>query len=293
MKDSAGNRLLPLYSWACALLLTACFLAVAAFLVLKGYRAINWELIFAGTDPLDALFLRRQVFGGLFPAMVGTICLIFLSMGIALPLGICAGIYLSEYAPFRIKKVLGLGFDILAGVPSIVIGLFGFAITIFLHQAFNNRIFPCLVISAVSLAFLVLPYIIRSTQTALEELPLSLRLTGAGLGATRLQNLFYVLLPSCLSDIAGGAVLAMGRCAEDTAVIMLTGVVATAGVPKSVFSGFEALPFYIYYTATEYADQSELLRGYGAALILLMICLALFAASFFIKTKIAQKMRTG
>ena len=85
--------------------------------------------------------------------------------------------------------------------------------------------------------------------------------------------------------------LAIGRCAEDTAVIMLTGVVASAGIPKSVFSNFEALPFYIYYTASEYADHSELIKGYGAALILLLICTGLFTLAHLIKYWIKQKTR--
>ena len=88
-----------------------------------------------------------------------------------------------------------------------------------------------------------------------------------------------------VSPLVIGIVLAIGRCAEDTAVIMLTGVVATAGVPKSLFSPFEALPFFIYYTACEYSDPSELDAAYGAALILLGICAGLFIISFQIKRR--------
>lgn len=291
--DKRWDTALTLFSWASAVLLAAGFLAVLGFLLFNGFQAIHPDLIFGGTDPLDALLFRSPVFDGLLPAIIGTVCLILLSMGMALPLGLGAGIYLAEYAPAFVKRVFSLCVDILAGVPSIVIGLFGFSITIFLHHVFNNRIFPCLLISSVSLAFLVLPYIIRSTQAALENLPTELRLTAPGLGATPLQNLFYVLLPSGLPDIVSGVVLAMGRCAEDTAVIMLTGAVATAGIPTSVFSGFEALPFYIYYTASEYPDPAGLLKGYGATLVLLTICLLLFTVSHLIKIKISRKVGYG
>jgi phosphate transport system permease protein len=174
------------------------------------------------------------------------------------------------------KKVVGGLFDILAGIPSIVVGLYGFSIAIFLHHHFSDRIGPCLLISALSLGVLVLPYIVRSTQTSLEELPAHIRYTAMALGATRLQNIAYVLIPNALSGISSGVILAIGRCAEDTAVILLTGVVATAGVPSSLLAQYEALPFYIYYISSQYTNPAELSNGYGACLVLLGICSLLF-----------------
>ncbi len=283
MPEPARDKLLVLFSLVSALLLAVSLAVIIGFLVVKGYTSLNLKLIFGSTPPLEALLLNRQVFGGLFPAMIGTIYLILLSVGIALPMGIAAGIFLAEYTSGSLKQVFGFMVDILAGIPSIVVGLFGFSITIFLHHVYNNRIFPCLLISALSLAFLVLPYIIKTTQDAMESLPLQLRLTALSLGASQFENIIFVLLPSALSDIVSGVILAVGRCAEDTAVIMLTGVVATAGIPKSVFSNFEALPFYIYYTACEYSDSSQLMKGYGAALILMLICAGLFAMAHGIK----------
>lgn len=291
MRRGLQDRLLNAFSWGASLVLAGGLIAVLGFLVVRGLPALKSELIFGGVPPLDALLLKRQVFGGLFPAMAGTVCLIVLSVGTALPLGMAAGIWLAEYAPVSLKNSFGLVVDILAGIPSIVVGLFGFSVTIFLHHLYNNRIYPCLLISALALAFLVLPYIIKTTQTALDSLPQPLRLTAPSLGASRLQNLVHVLLPAALPDLAGGIILAIGRCAEDTAVIMLTGVVATAGIPQSLFSSYEALPFYIYYTASEYADASELMKGYGAALILLVICAGLFGLAHLMRLFIDQ--RTG
>lgn len=283
MKDSFFEKSLKWYAHGCALLLTGSMLILFGFLLFKGWKSINSALIFADTPPLEALLLKRQVFNGLFPAMVGTVCLILLSMGIAIPVGLASGIFMAEYAPSKIKWFFSLIFDILAGIPSIVVGLFGLATTLFLHHTFNNAIFPCLLISALCLAFLVLPYMIRTSQIALESLPMQIRLTAVSLGATKAENILKVLLPASMSNIVSGIILAMGRCAEDTAVIMLTGAVATAGVPKSIFSSFEALPFYIYYTASEYSSQTQLLTGYGAAIILLVICGCLFTISHLIK----------
>jgi phosphate transport system permease protein len=136
-------------------------------------------------------------------------------------------------------------------------------------------------------AFLVLPYITRTTQSSMQGLSIQIRQAALALGATRVQNIFYVLLPRSVSGILSGIILAIGRCAEDTAVIMLTGVVATAGIPKSLLGSYEALPFYIYYISSQYTDAAELMSGYGAAIILLGVCAILFLLAFFIKRQLA------
>jgi phosphate transport system permease protein len=197
------------------------------------------------------------------------------------------GIYLAEYAGSRTKKGLDAFLDVLSGMPSIVIGLFGFSLAIFLHKHYSDRIGPCLLISSIALSLLVLPYIIRTTQGALESIPLDIRLTALALGASKLQNIFLVLIPKSFAGIMSGIILAIGRCAEDTAVIMLTGAVASAGLPKSLFSQYEALPFYIYYISSQYSTQDELMQGYGAAIILLLLCGILFSVAFVIRKGLA------
>ena len=274
------------FSWVCGMILLGTVFGLIGYLLIKGMGTVNLELIFGQTDPLDALLLRKRVFDGLFPAIAGTFALVILSISMAVPVGISAGIFLAEYCRGGLKRFFSLFLDILAGIPSIVIGLFGFSVAIFLHRHFSQRIYPCLLISAMSLAFLVLPYLIRTTQVALEGIPEKIRRTAPALGATKLQNILYVLLPRSLSGIAGGVILSIGRCAEDTAVIMLTGVVATAGLPRSVLSTYEALPFYIYTISSQYADTRELLSGYGAAIILLIICALLFLFAFLIKKRL-------
>lgn len=278
-----ADRTIVVFAWLAGAVLLTVIGAVTGYLLLKGLKTVSPALIFGSTDPLSALLLRRQVFDGLFPAMAGTLLLVLMSVGWAIPIGTAAGIYLAEYAGVKTKKIFDLLFDLLAGLPSIVIGLFGFSLTIFLNRHVSRELHPCLLLSSVALAFLVLPYIIRTTQIALENLPVHNRLTGLAMGATRLQNLVHVLLPQAMAGMISGVLLAIGRCAEDTAVIMLTGVVASAGVPRSVLSHYEALPFYIYYISSQYADQHELATGYGAAILLLFICLFLFALAFVIK----------
>ncbi|MDD2389051.1 MAG: ABC transporter permease subunit [Desulfobacterales bacterium] len=277
------------YCWICAGVIFSTVILLVGYLIVKGIGTVGLPLIFGETDPLDAILLRKQVFDGLFPAMAGTLALIILSVSLAVPVGIAAGIYMAEYCRGQVKQMFSLMFDILAGIPSIVVGLFGFSISVFLHKYVSANIYPCLLISALALAFLVLPYLIRTTQISLESLPATIRLTAPALGATKLQNIFYVLIPRSLSGIMSGVILAIGRCAEDTAVIMMTGVVATSGVPKSLFSNYEALPFYIYYISSQYADQQALMKGYGAAVILLVICAGLFIMAYGIRSRLSEK----
>ena len=285
MKRKLIDGVISFYSWLCVLAIAGAMTAILGYLVANGFHTLGKELIFGEANPIAAILLRQPVFDGLFPAIVGTLTLILLSVLLAIPLGILAGIYLAEFSRGPVKQFFNLLFDIQAGIPSILIGLFGFSVAVFLHRVFEGSIYPCLLISACSLAFLVLPYIIRTTQVSLETLPDSIRLTAPALGATKLQNILYVLLPRSMNGIVSGIVLSIGRCAEDTAVIMLTGVVATAGIPKSLFGSYEALPFYIYYISSQYSDQQELQKGFGAALILLALCGMLLALALLIKKR--------
>ena len=281
--------LLYAFAWLCGLILIGAFGTFMVFLLTQGLPALGLDLIFGGIGIGDALLLKRVVSDGLLPAIIGTLLLIFLALVTALPFGLGAGIYLAEYAGKRSKSFFSLIFDLLAGVPSIVIGLFGFSLTIYLHKHFTS-LTPCLLISALALALLVLPYLIRSTQTALEELPTSLRLTAAALGADQASTIRFVLLPQAAPGIFSGIILAIGRAAEDTAVIMLTGVVVSAGIPRSLFNSYEALPFYIYYMASQFSNQQELQQGFGAALILLSLCALLFTLAWFIRKKVTKRL---
>jgi phosphate transport system permease protein len=256
---------------------------VVGYVAWRGAPHVTPKLLFGGVSPRDALFGGVPVFDGLWPAVAGTFALVAGAVALAAPLGLPAGIYLAEFARGRLKEVFTVFFDVLAGVPSVVVGLFGFSVSLILHKLVSPSFGPCLLVAAFSLMILVLPYVIRATQSALEEVPQEMRITGLSLGADRVQNLAWVLLPHSLRGIASGLLLAVGRCAEDTAVILLTGVVVTAGVPRSLLDPFEALPFYIYYVSTQYASTEELERGFGAALILLGVSVSLFAVAYAVR----------
>lgn len=255
-----------------AVLLTLCLpAALLLSLFLKGLPSLKLSLFFGDTPPLAALLGLRPVWDGIWPAFAGTLCLVLLTVCLALFPGVGCGLFLAEYATPAQRRRIGCAVDILAGTPSIVMGLFGFTLILFLRHSLWPAANTCLLLAAGCLALLVLPVLIVTTREALEAVPSDLRLTAAALGLTRAQTLRRVLLPAARRGIWSGVILTVGRAAEDTAVIMLTGVVANAGLPAGLVAKFEALPFFIYYTAAQYQNPEELSRGFGAAIVLLAL----------------------
>ncbi len=285
------ERGLVLFCWVFGLLPLLILSTVIIYLLIRGGNSLGFELIFGNIPVLDALLGRRQVFDGLLPALAGTGLLVILALLLAIVPGVCGGIYLAEYSSPRERRLLGLLFDIIASLPSIVIGLAGFAMTILLHRLYPGRFGPCLLLSAMALAFLIIPYLVKTTEASLRSIPLDLRLSGPALGANKLQNIAFVLLPARMNDLIGGIILAIGRAAEDTAVIMLTGAVASAGMVRSVLEQYEALPFYIYYISSQYSDAAELQSGFGAAILLFALCGLLFLFAILLQQGLTRRLR--
>jgi phosphate transport system permease protein len=177
----------------------------------------------------------------------------------------------------------------MAGIPSIVMGLFGFSIIILLKHTFLPQARTCLFLASVCIALLVMPYLVRTTQNALQSISQERRLLGLSLGFTKWQNIRHILIPSSNRGILSGIILSVGRAAEDTAVILLTGVVSQAFVPRSLWDKFEAIPFRIYFLAAEHKTAAELDQAYGAALVLLIITGFLFFVAFLIQKSIEKK----
>lgn len=250
------------------------------FLISRGLPTFGTELFFGDTPVWQAISGHARVWDALWPSCVGTLLLILLAALMAVPLGIASGIYLACFASTPFKRILSLSVELLAGIPSIVMGLFGFALILFLRTTFFPEANTCLLLAAICLALLILPYLIFTTQAALESLSTDYRLIGPSLGLNQLQALFYILLPAASRGIMGGVILSLGRAAEDTAVIMLTGVIANAGLPHGLLGKFEALPFRIFYLAAEYQTPAELDSAFGTALVLLCLTGTLFASAF-------------
>ncbi len=281
--NSLIERLINFLMYICVIIFVFSTSGIIIYILFNGINKLSPSLFFGNLRTIDALLMKKNVIDGIYPALIGSFLLVILTLIIAVPIGILTGIYLSEYV--KKKTFLNIIFDILASVPSIIIGLFGLSMVILINKYFKTNVYPCLLISSISLAFLILPYIIRATQINLESIPFSIRIISITMGASKIQNIFYVLLPYSIHGIISGILLSCARVISDVAVIMLTGGVIFYGIPKSLLDPFEAIAYYIFFLSAEYRTENELLKVFGASFVLLVLCLILFAASeFFGKT---------
>lgn len=209
--------------------------------------------------------------GGILPAIVGTLCLILGSMLFAFPIGVMSGIYMNEYLRDGwMKRFVRLMTDNLAGVPSIVFGLFGMAL-------FVNKLHfgDSLIAGSLTLGLLALPVIIRTTEEALKSIDQSYREASFALGASKLYTIKHVILPVAFPNILTGLILSIGRVSGETAPILFT--VAAYFLPKlpsSIFDQAMALPYHLYVLATSGTDITKARpMAYGTALILILIVL--------------------
>ena len=274
-----GRALAVAWSVLSSAVVLAAVGALVVFLLTRSLPVLDGRLFFGDASVIGAILGREPVWDGLFAACAGTVALVVLASLMAIPVGFGGGIALSHYLRGSWARALRFSANALAGAPSIVMGLFGFSLIIFLRRTIAPQANTCLLLSAVCIALLVLPYTINATAQALDSLPEDLRLLGPSLGMTTWQSLRHILLPAASKGMLGGVVLSMGRAAEDTAVILLTGVVASGGLPRGLTEKFEALPFSIYYLAAQYQSPSDLNKGFGAALTLLGLTVLLFGCA--------------
>lgn len=218
----------------------------------------------------------------LMPALINTILMTALSLVIAVPLGIFAAIYLVEYARRgnKIVEIVRITAETLTGIPSIVYGLFGFLLFgIALKWGYS------MLGGALTLAIMILPTIMRTTEEALKSVPDSYREGSFGLGAGRLRTVFQVVLPSAVPGILAGVILAVGRIVGETAALMYTAG-TVAGIPANIMGSARTLSVHMYVLTNEglYTNQS-----YATAVVLLVIVVLINALSGFIAKKITGK----
>lgn len=241
-------------------------LIIVYFLVSKGWRAINWT--FLTQPPMDSMTK-----GGILPCIIGTVCLSLGAILVALPIGVASAVYLNEYArPGRLVRIIRLGINNLAGVPSVVFGLFGLAFfVVYLKLGVS------ILAGSLTLGALTLPVIIGASEEALRSVPDTYREASLGLGATKWQTISRVVLPSALPGILTGAILGISRAAGETAPIMFTAAVFfTPSLPTSILDEVMALPYHIYVLATA-GTEIEATRPlqYGTSLVLIVLVLGL------------------
>ncbi len=264
-----------------AIINVGALIVVCFFLAYQGLPAISWEFL---TEPPK----RMMTEGGIWPCILGTFLLSLGAISISFPLGVASAIYLHEYAGrTAFARYIRLGVNNLAGVPSVVFGLFGLAFFVtFLGMGVS------LLAGVLTLAVLSLPVIIGTAEEALRNVPDTYREASLALGATKWQTISRVVMPAATPGMLTGAILGISRAAGETAAIMFTAAVFyTPKEPDSVFSSVMALPYHMYVLATA-GTEIEKTRPlqYGTALVLILLVLGMNLAAIYLRDRM-QKQR--
>lgn len=264
-----------------ALLITTFFLLIIVlYIALQGMKVISWSF-------LTELPKRSMTAGGILPAILGTFYLSLGAVIFSLPLGVLSAIYLNEYAEDNwLLKTIKIGVHNLAGVPSIVFGLFGLALFV---KFFGFGV--SLLSGSLTLAIMILPVIITTTIEALNTVPFSFREAAYGIGASKWQTIRGIVLPASLPGMITGIILGIGRAAGETAPILFTAATFfSRKLPNSVFSEVQALPYHIYALMTEGTHPDKQVPiAYGTALVLLLLVLGLDLTAIIIRIRQRKK----
>ena len=249
-------------------------------IAIKGFRAINLTFLFD--------FPRKGMTeGGIFPTIIGTIFMTVITTLFSIPLGVSAAIYLSEYAvEGKLTRLVRAAIRNLAGIPSIVYGLFG--VTIFVQGLkFGTSVLS----SGLTLGLLTLPFIITTSEEALKAVPQSYREGSLALGATKWQTIYSNVLPYAFPGILTSSILGLSRAIGETAPILFTGVAFfLPWLPGSVFDQFMALPYHIYILSTQHhAIEQVRPLAYGTTLVLIAIVFMLNLAAIILRYRFRKK----
>lgn len=253
---------------------------ILVIIIQKGLPAITWQFL---TD------IPRQGMraGGIFPAIVGTAYLVTGAIFFALPIGLLAAIYLSEYSKDNIlNRLVKLSIINLAGVPSVVYGLFGLALFVVFFR-FGASILS----GSLTLGIMILPIIITSSREALESVPQSFREVSLSLGASKWQTIRHIVLPNAVPGILTGTILGVGRAAGETAPILFTvAAFYLPQLPKSIFDQAMALPYHLYVISTQVPNVDEKIR-YGTAFVLMTLVLFVNLIAIIIRAKFRKRKK--
>jgi phosphate transport system permease protein len=249
-------------------------------IIWNGFPAISWKFLTENPQ-------RSGAEGGIFPVIIGTLCLVVGTIVVALPLGIASAIYLNEYTSRgRFLRYTRVAIVTLAGVPSIVFGLFGLGLFVLFFK-FGTSI----IAGSLTLACMILPTIIVSSEEALKSIPTSLREGSLALGATKWETIRKNVLPYALPGMLTGSILGIGRAAGETAPILLTAAAFfLPKLPKSIFDQVMALPYHLYILATQHPEATAVRpMQYGAALVLIALVLGVNSTAIILRKRLRKK----
>lgn len=260
-----------------AIVLIPVFL-IMFILIERGLMAINWEFL----TKMPRLGMRA---GGIFPAIIGTIYLVTGTVVIALPLGLLAAIYLVEYAKGNwLTRMIEVAIVNLAGVPSVVYGLFGLGLfVIFLNLGAS------ILAGSLTLSIMILPVIITASREALSTVPKSFREASLALGVSKWQTIWHVVLPNAIAGILTGTILGVSRAAGETAPILFTvAAFYLPKLPRSVFDQCMALPYHLYVLSTQVPNVNPKIQ-YGTALVLVSLVFIMNLVAIIIRAQFRRK----
>jgi phosphate transport system permease protein len=260
--------------WTLTIITVVILVYIIAFILRKGIPALSWE--FLTSNPVD---MGKE--GGIYSTVVGTIVLTAGAILIATPLGIGTAIYLTEYTwEGPVTRVIRFGAECLAGIPSIIFGLFGFILFV------TKLKFGWSILSgSLSLAFMILPTIIRTSEEAIKSVPPVYRTVSFSLGSTKWQTVTRVVLPSALPGIMTGVILSVGRSIGETAVVIFTAGSALR-MPTSIFSSSRTMSVHFYILAREGISMTN---AYGTAAVLIIAILGINILTYYLMNRFIKK----
>lgn len=247
---------------------------ILGYIVYKGVPAISWDF-------LTEVPKRGMRAGGIFPAIVGTIYLTLGTIAVSVPFGIFTGVYLVEYAKDNIlTRLINLTIINLAGIPSIIYGLFGMALFVIYF-----KLGVSILAGSLTLGIMCLPVIITATREALLAVPNSLREASLALGATKWETISKIVIPAALPGISTGVILSISRAAGETAPILFTAAAFYLPfLPESIFDQVMALPYHLYVISTQVPNMPES-NMHGTLFVLVFITVGFNLIGAYIRNK--------
>ena len=278
MSRQGVDRLMTVVITGVAVVAVIPVVLVIVYVVYNGFEALSWE--FLTQPPSNGM---RE--GGIMPALLGTVILTFGTAIVSFPLAIAAAIYLAEYArDNRLTRWVRLAIVNLAGIPSIVYGLFGLGAFVLFMQLGTS-----IIAGALTLGIMTLPVVISTAEEALKSVPQQFRTVSLSLGATRWQTIRHQVLPHALPGIMTGIILGLGRAAGETAPILFTvAAFYLPELPQSIFDQTMALPYHLYVISTQVPGMPLTIQ-FGTALVLLLLVLSLTLIATFVRTNMRRK----
>lgn len=268
------QRVVGVLLWSMTVVTVAVLVFIIAFVLKKGLPAVNWG--FLVENPVD---MGKE--GGIFSTIIGTIVLTAGAILVATPLGVGTAIFLTEYTwEGPVTRIIRFGAECLAGIPSIIFGLFGFILFV------TKLKFGWSILSgSLTLAFMILPTIIRTSEEAIKSVPPGFRTVSFSLGSTKWQMVTRVVLPSALPGIVTGIVLSVGRSIGETAAVIFTAGSALR-IPSSLFSSSRTMSVHFYILAREGISMTN---AYGTAAVLIIAILGINILTYYLMHRFIRK----